>query len=124
MRHILLSISTVMSAAAFAGFASPVTLASAQIVNGHVSGSQCVAGSDATGGSFLSTSNMIAVGTPGNVYMLTCQFTYLVGSYPTSQESVYGFACVVSFAPVLVTFDSSFVRTPGGRGILTCRMGL
>jgi hypothetical protein len=95
---------------------------SAQVVNGHASGTLCVAASNASGGPFLMTSDMIALASPGGSFFLACQFKYPIGSFPTSQFKVTGFPCVAWFNPVLITFDSFFVGTPGGTGTLVCRL--
>jgi hypothetical protein len=101
--------------------ASPVA-ASAEIFNGHVSGSTCGAGPNLTGGPFLSTTQMIAVSNPGGGFVLTCQFQYPAGSYPTSMITVIGFACAIWPDPGLLTFDSLFIAAPGGRATLRCRL--
>ena len=115
---LLIALATAVAAVVFASTAA----ASAQMFNGHTSGVICGAGSNLTGGPFLTTGNMIAVSNAGGGYVLTCQFQYPAGSYPSSQITVTGFACFIWPDPGLVTFNSSFIATPGGRATMICRL--
>ena len=109
------------TAVAALGFAAPIAVGSAQIFNGHTSSAMCAVGSDVTGGPFLATSSMIALSNRGG-YVLTCQFQYPAGSFPSSQITVTGFACAIWPDPGLWTFDSTFKATPAGRATLVCRL--
>jgi hypothetical protein len=122
MRQIRMWIVSVGVIVSLAAVWASTAAGSAQIVNGHASGTLCVAASNASGGPFLITSDMIALGSPGGVYLLTCQFTYPAGFFPSSQFRVTGFPCVAWMNPFLITYDSFFVGTPGGRGTLVCRL--
>jgi hypothetical protein len=124
MRHLRLCLVVGVVIAGVLGVSAPLAAASTAIVNGHSSGASCAVGAQLTGGPFLVTSNMVAVSNGGGGYALTCQFKYPSGSQPTSLLTMSGFPCFVWFDPLLVTYDSLFLATPGGQATLLCRLRL